>query len=257
MGITKNLKEGGKRLMAEISFLVELVCQELVFVKIFHAQRSLGRLRWPLLGCAVSLLAGCGTLPSQQAASVNHPSPHIVGTPRDVIPETRAPQIAAKAPKRELTIPEQPAVEDWVQRFSQDKRKSFQAQLDRSRQYLVPVQEIFAQAGLPKDLVYVALVESGFSPTARSHANAVGMWQFISSTGKRFGLEQNQWIDERRHPFKAARAAADYLSFLYDTFGTWELALAAYNAGENGVQGALDRANVWRKGEIRAMDCCP
>ncbi len=231
--------------MAEISFLVELVCRELVFVKIFHAQRSVvGRLRWPLLGCAVSLLVGCGTLSSQQAASMNHPSPHMAGTPMDVTPETRAPQIAAKPPKWELDVPEQPAVEDWVQRFSQDKRKSFQAQLDRARQYVVPVQEIFAQAGLPKELVYVALVESGFSPTARSHASAVGMWQFISSTGKRFGLEQNQWIDERRHPFKAARAAADYLSFLYDTFGTWELALAAYNAGENGVQGALDQSGL-------------
>ena len=100
----------------------------------------------------------------------------------------------------------------------------------------------FRQQGLPDDLVYVALVESGFTPTARSHANAVGMFQFIEATGKRYRLEQNQWIDERRHPFKAARAAAEYLSFLYDTFGSWPLALAGYNCGEKAVQAALDQS---------------
>ena len=93
-------------------------------------------------------------------------------------------------------------------------------------------------------MIYVALVESGFSPTARSHANAVGMWQIVSKTGNRFGLEQNKWVDERRHPMKAAQAAANYLSLLYDQFGSWSLALAAYNAGENAVQGALDKSGL-------------
>jgi len=79
-------------------------------------------------------------------------------------------------------------------------------------------------------------VESGFIPKAKSHANAVGMWQIISKTGTRFGLTQNNWIDERCDPMKAAQAAADYLSFLYDTFGNWPLALAAYNAGEGAVR---------------------
>jgi membrane-bound lytic murein transglycosylase D len=106
------------------------------------------------------------------------------------------------------------------------------------------VQQIFEERGLPKDIVFVALVESGFTPTARSHASAVGMWQFISSTGKRYGLEQNEWVDERRHPFKSAQAAAEYLSFLYDMFGSWPLALAAYNAGENGVQRAQTESGL-------------
>jgi len=98
--------------------------------------------------------------------------------------------------------------------------------------------------GLPKDLIYVALIESGFSPTARSHASAVGMWQIVPKTGSRFGLTQNQWIDERRHPMRAAKAAAKYLSLLYNQFGSWSLALAAYNAGENAVQGALDKSGL-------------
>jgi membrane-bound lytic murein transglycosylase D len=232
--------------MAEISFLLELVCWRLGAIGTMYGQKSLGRLRLPLLGCAVSLVVGCGTLPPQQATTMIDPAPpkQPAKTPMATPPEAQATNPATGSPKWELPIPDHPAVETWVQRFSQEKHKSFQSQLERARHYVARAQEIFEQAGLPKDLVYVALVESGFSPTARSSANAVGMWQFISSTGKRFGLDQNEWIDERRHPFKAAQAAADYLSFLYDAFGSWDLALAAYNAGENGVQGALDQSGL-------------
>jgi len=93
-------------------------------------------------------------------------------------------------------------------------------------------------------LIYVALIESGFTINARSHAQAVGMWQIVSATGTRFGLEQNEWVDQRRDPMKAAQAAADYLSLLYDKFGSWSLALAAYNAGENAVRGALEKSGL-------------
>ena len=148
------------------------------------------------------------------------------------------------APKCDLLIPDHPAVDTWVRWFSEKNHSSFQTQLDRARFYAAPAQEIFVRKGLPKDLIYVALVESGFSPTARSHANAVGMWQIVPKTGNRFGLEQNKWVDERRHPMKAAKAAANYLSLLYNQFGSWSLALAAYNAGENAVQGALDKSGL-------------
>lgn len=141
-------------------------------------------------------------------------------------------------------IPDHPAIDEWVAYYEGKNPNSFQASLDRARPYVKQAREIFEQQGLPPDLVYVALVESGFSPTTRSHADAVGMWQFISATGKRFGLRQDTWIDERRHPFKAARAAAEYLSFLYDTFQSWPLALAAYNAGEKRVQDALQATGL-------------
>lgn len=121
---------------------------------------------------------------------------------------------------------------------------SFQTQLNRSYYYALPARKIFEKQGLPTDLIYVALVESGFSPKARSHAKAVGMWQIIPKTGDRFGLKQDKWIDERCHPFKSAKAATVYLSFLYDKFGSWPLALAAYNCGENGVQNALDKSGL-------------
>lgn len=132
----------------------------------------------------------------------------------------------------------------FVRRFSEKSHRSFQIQLDRSYYYALPAKKIFERRGLPKDLIYVALVESGFSPIARSHAKAVGMWQIIPGTGDRFGLKQDKWVDERCHPFKSAKAAADYFSFLYDTFGSWPLALAAYNAGEKAVQGALDKSGL-------------
>lgn len=186
-----------------------------------------------LSGCVLSLVEGCSLFSSNQ--SVSAPSRTTV------VPEVRM-QVSSTRLKSELPMEENPAIDSWVRRFSGKDHKSFQTQLDRSVYYVVPGQEIFVRKGLPKDLVYLALVESGFSPTARSHANAVGMWQIISKTGTRFGLEQNEWFDERRHPMKAAQAAADYLSFLFDTFGSWPLALAGYNAGENAVQRAIDKS---------------
>ncbi len=195
-----------------------------------------------LAGCAVALVAGCSMATFQQSNSAG--SPPYSGQ-SDRASATATPEaIEIPGPKWELPIPDHYSVEAWVKRFAGEKHRSFQTQLLRAVNYSMPAQQIFEQRGLPKDLVYVALIESGFSPRARSHANAVGMWQFISTTGKRFGLEQNRWIDERCHPMKAARAAADYLSFLYDTFGSWSLALAAYNAGEKAVQGALDQSGL-------------
>ena len=193
-----------------------------------------------LAACTATLVAGCSLATSQKSNSAGSP-PYSGQSDRASAAETPKP-IEIPGPKWELPMPDHYSVEAWVKRFSGEKHKSFQTQLLRAVDYSLPAQEVFAQRGLPKDLVYVALIESGFSPRARSHANAVGMWQFISSTGKRFGLEQNRWVDERCHPMKAARAAADYLSFLYDTFGSWSLALAAYNAGERAVQGALDQS---------------
>ncbi len=194
-----------------------------------------------ITGWMVSLAAGCSILPSRQ--SISHPSAPPGHAPISSLEmQTQFP--SAGALKSELTMPDHYSIDAWVRCFTEKNHNSFQTQLDRACHYVVPAQEIFVRKGLPKDLVYVALIESGFSPTAESHANAVGMWQIISKTGSRFGLEQNQWLDERRHPMKAAQAAADYLSFLFDTFGSWPLALAAYNAGEKTIQKSIDRSGV-------------
>lgn len=126
--------------------------------------------------------------------------------------------------------------------FFQGKfRGHFTKWLSRSTLYLPTIQRHFAQKGLPPELAALALIESGFNPVAYSSAKAAGLWQFIEPTGKRFGLRVDSYVDERRNPEKASQAAAGYLKALYDEFGHWYLAVAAYNAGEGKMRKAIER----------------
>jgi membrane-bound lytic murein transglycosylase D len=113
--------------------------------------------------------------------------------------------------------------------------------LDRSRRYLYHVVEQVEKRGLPTEIALLPMIESAYNPTALSSARASGMWQFIPSTGRIYGLDQNHWYDERRDVLQATDAALDYLEKLYDMFGSWDLALAAYNAGEGAVARAIAR----------------
>ena len=136
-------------------------------------------------------------------------------------------------------------VEYFLYYFQTSGKASFSKWLSRSSRYIPMMKEILKREGMPEDLVYVAMIESGFQMHARSWANAVGPWQFISDTGRRYSLRIDQWIDERKDPVKATTAAALYLKELYGLFkGDWYLATAGYNAGENKILRAISMYNT-------------
>ena len=123
-------------------------------------------------------------------------------------------------------------------------QKPFERYLSRSGKYIPLMEEIITEKGLPHDLVYLPLIESGFNCKAYSWAHAVGPWQFISSTGRLYNLKRNAWYDERRDFVKSTYAACDFLAFLYDKFGDWLLALAAYNGGPGRVERTIQKQNT-------------
>ncbi len=130
----------------------------------------------------------------------------------------------------------------FIDKYSNNMRSSVSVMLGSSNFYMPIFEEALERYGLPLELKYLPVIESALRPSATSRAGAAGLWQFMVATGKRFGLEVNTLVDERRDPIKSSDAAAHYLSELFNQFGDWGLAIAAYNCGENNVQKALLRA---------------
>ncbi len=142
------------------------------------------------------------------------------------------------------TKEDHPKVKKWIEYYSVKDRKRFQRFLNRGAKYKQVIQDLLVTNGLPPDLYYLGILESGYVTKAVSHAGAVGPWQFMGPTGRQYGLKINNYVDERQDPIRSTMAAIRYLKELYRLKKTWYLALASYNAGPGRVRRAMRRGGV-------------
>ena len=167
---------------------------------------------------------------------------------------SRVSYAAIMAPAYPVTLNAQ--VQFHLDRFTGSSREVVTLWVHRSSRYLAMIREVLRTRGLPEDLAFTAMIESGFKPDAVSRVGAKGMWQFMAGTARRYGLRVDRWVDERLDPEKSTVAAAAYLRDLYTQFGSWALAQAAYNAGEVKVMRAIQKTgsrDFWTLAQSRHL----
>ncbi len=185
------------------------------------------------------LLATLGAPWAPDAVTTRGLSPVAAGRP----PAPPLPEGVLDPARYDLPVRYNAEVAHWVRLFTGRGRSGFARKLARRGRYQAVIRAALARHGLPQDLEWLVLVESGFSPTAVSRANAVGLWQFLLPTAGDYGLRVDRWVDERRSPIAASEAGCRLLGDLHRRFGSWDLAMAAFNAGIGNVTEAVRRYN--------------
>lgn len=167
-------------------------------------------------------------------------------------PEERATTLQSVAqgePTASIPLHVNARVERWLQAFQTTRRAEFEHLLQRRELFSDMIRTKLRERGMPEELLYMAMIESGMSPYAVSRVSAVGLWQFMSPTALQYGLRVDEYVDERRDPVRATDAALDYLQWLHGRFGSWYLAAAAFNAGPGRVERILHRHAGGRVGD--------
>jgi membrane-bound lytic murein transglycosylase D len=219
-------------------------------------RRAIARRRATLAKCvgSVALFATAGVV---VASTAGHPSqvavrpaalalitPVTAGSRHPLlssVPATTVAAVTSPAPTLHLANIANPRVDKWVERFTSSLENDFIVTMERGKAYSDMISRKLAERHMPQELYYLAMIESEFKPTAKSRVAAVGLWQFMASTARHFGLSVGRHVDERTSPAKSTDAALTYLSQLHDQFGSWYLAAAAYNAGPGTVSRVLKR----------------
>jgi membrane-bound lytic murein transglycosylase D len=193
-----------------------------------------------LVMAAVALMSASFTAPAGTGAG-EALSAAVVGEAESTLSVATVVEVRERAtglgPEWDLPNMDHPRVDYWIRQFQTNERMNerYQGFLDRGGAWVPMMKDRLEERNMPLDLIYLSMVESGFRPDAVSSAGAVGLWQFLRATGQEYGLAVDRAVDERRDPVKATEAGLDYLQRLHNRFGSWYLAMAAYNGGQNRV----------------------